>query len=33
MKYLMDTHDKTKGSFPAEELTEEQFSRRSARRS
>src|SRR5262249_55304420 len=25
MKYFMDTHDKTKGSFPAEELTEEQF--------
>jgi len=23
MKYCMDTHDKTKGSFPAEELTEE----------
>ena len=25
VKYFMDTHDKTKGSFPAEELTEEQF--------
>ena len=25
MKYFMDTHDKSKGSFPAEELTEEQF--------
>jgi hypothetical protein len=25
MKYFLDTHDKTKGSFPAEELTEEQF--------
>jgi len=25
MKYFMDTHDKTKGSFPVEELTEEQF--------
>ncbi len=25
MKYFMDTHDKTKGSFPAEELTEGQF--------
>jgi uncharacterized protein DUF4242 len=25
MKYFMDTHDKTKGSFPAEEVTEEQF--------
>ena len=25
MKYFMDTHDKTKGSFPAEVLTEEQF--------
>jgi hypothetical protein len=25
MKYFMDTHDKTKGSFPAEKLTEEQF--------
>ena len=25
MKYFMDTHDKTKGSFPAEELTEEEF--------
>lgn len=25
MKYFMDTHDRTKGSFPAEELTEEQF--------
>lgn len=25
MKYFMDTHDKTKGSFPAQELTEEQF--------
>jgi hypothetical protein len=25
MKYFMDTHDKTKGSFPPQELTEEQF--------
>jgi hypothetical protein len=25
MKYFMDTHDRTKGSFPAEELAEEQF--------
>lgn len=25
MKYFMDTHDKIKGSFPAEQLTEEQF--------
>jgi hypothetical protein len=25
MKYFMDTHDRTKGSFPAAELTEEQF--------
>ena len=25
MKYFMDTHDKTKGSFPAEELSEERF--------
>jgi len=25
MRYFMDTHDKTKGSFPPEELTEEQF--------
>jgi len=25
MKYFMDTHDKTKGSFPAATLTEEQF--------
>jgi hypothetical protein len=25
MKYFMDTHDRTKGSFPTEELTEEQF--------
>ena len=25
MKYFMDTHDRTKGSFPAGELTEEQF--------
>ena len=25
MKYFMDTHDKTTGSFPAEEITEEQF--------
>ena len=25
MKYFMDTHDKTKGSFPAGEVTEEQF--------
>jgi hypothetical protein len=25
MKYFIDTHDKTKGSFPAEELTEQQF--------
>ena len=25
MKYFMDTHEWTKGSFPAEELTEEQL--------
>ena len=25
MKYFMDTHDRTKGSFPAEDVTEEQF--------
>ena len=25
MKYFMDTHDRTKGSSPGEELTEEQF--------
>jgi len=25
MKYFMDTHDKTKGSFPTEDVTEEQF--------
>ena len=25
MKYFIDTHDRTKGSFPAEQLTEEQF--------
>lgn len=25
MKYFMDTHDKTRGSFPTQELTEEQF--------
>ena len=25
MKYFIDTHDKTKGSFPQQELTEEQF--------
>ena len=25
MKYFIDTHDKTKGSFPKQELTEEQF--------
>ena len=25
MKYFIDTHDKTKGSFPREELTEQQF--------
>jgi hypothetical protein len=25
MKYFIDTHDKTKGSFSAQELTEEQF--------
>ena len=25
MKYFIDTHDKTKGSFPAEAITEEQF--------
>jgi hypothetical protein len=25
MKYFMDTHDRTKGSFPTAELTEEQF--------
>jgi hypothetical protein len=25
MKYFIDTHDKNKGSFPAQQLTEEQF--------
>lgn len=25
MKYFIDTHDKAKGSFPTQELTEEQF--------
>jgi hypothetical protein len=25
MKYFIDTHDKTKGSFPTEVLTEQQF--------
>ena len=25
MKYFIDTHDKSKGSFPVQELTEEQF--------
>ena len=25
MKYFIDTHDKTKGSFPAQVLTEDQF--------
>jgi hypothetical protein len=25
MKYFIDTHDKSKGSFPKQELTEEQF--------
>ena len=25
MKYFIDTHDKSKGSFPAQELTEQQF--------
>lgn len=25
MKYFIDTHDKSKGSFPAQVLTEEQF--------
>ena len=25
MKYFIDTHDRTKGSFPKEELTEQQF--------
>ena len=25
MKYFIDTHDKTKGSFPKEQLTEQQF--------
>ena len=25
VKYFMDTHDRAKGTFPAEELTEEQF--------
>jgi uncharacterized protein DUF4242 len=25
MKYFIDTHDKTRGSFPQEELTEQQF--------
>ena len=27
MMYLMDTHDRTKGSFPAHEVTEEEFIR------
>ncbi len=27
MKYFMDTHDRTKGSFPAAEVTEEEFIR------
>ena len=25
MKYFIDTHDRSKGSFPAQELTEEEF--------
>ncbi len=25
MKYFIDTHDKSKGSFPGQELTEEEF--------
>jgi hypothetical protein len=25
VKHFIDTHDKTKGSFPKEELTEQQF--------
>jgi hypothetical protein len=25
MKYFIDTHDKNKGSFPQQELTEQQF--------
>jgi hypothetical protein len=25
MKYFIDTHDKTKGSFPTQDLTEEEF--------
>jgi hypothetical protein len=25
MKFFMDTHDKTKGTFPTQELTEEEF--------
>jgi len=25
VKYFIDTHDKTKGSFPVDELTEQQF--------
>lgn len=25
MKYFIDTHDKTKGSFPQRELSEEEF--------
>jgi hypothetical protein len=25
MKYFIDTHDRTKGSFPQQELTEEEF--------
>lgn len=27
MKYFMDTHDRTKGSFPVHEVTEEEFIR------
>ena len=27
MKYFIDTHDKTKGSFPAEDMTEAEFIR------
>jgi hypothetical protein len=27
MKYFIDTHDKTKGSFPTQELTEERIER------
>jgi hypothetical protein len=30
MKYFIDTHDKTRGSLPTQELTEEQFFERFA---